>query len=719
MRNPLRLRLQHLYIIESAIVGFFFVSALRFLIGLIYSRVAGAQVIFGLEPSLIPAGTRGVFDAATLTNEISFLVYMLAIPLLTLILGRFRWLQMVAIVMLVAGRYLMIAESAVTPVTAASMAVGGGLLYVVMTVRYRIQTLPFMFVLGFGLDQVARAIGNTLDITWSANAVVVDLAALLNVQGVITSFLIQGVLFLLVIVLGIVTILSQQRQGNEEGENTNSNGLMPFWGGIGLGGLLFIELSFLAMPNAIAGRSATDYTNLAPFVTLATLLPLIAWVRHRVSAFVDLFDRSLRGWSWLLLLALLLVVGMRLPGLVAGIALVIAQFFTSLLWWWIARPRADKERGFTGLWIVVGVLLLFLLTTADNFTYEYAYVPELTSDYAFLNDVVPPFLRGFRGLGLGVILLSTFLATLPMIQTQRRTPWSIVSGSSIISLVIVALFSLTVAAVVRPPIIQGVRSTTENPLDSIRIGTYNIHAGFNEFYAYDLEAIARTIQQSGANVVMLQQVEAGRLTSFGVDQALWLARRLGMATRFFPTNEGLQGLATLSNIEVSDSEGILLTSKGNQTGVQRLEIRPDSGFVTLYNTRLEFLLETGDGRTIEQQEQDQQRQLSEIFAILSKRYPDGNLGRLVVGGTFNNTPNSPLGEQMRATGFFDPFTGLPAELAATLWRTGYPRVQFDYLWVWRGTSAQRPNTLTAVGANTIDTTASDHRMMVIEALLSN
>ncbi len=719
MRNPLSLRLQHLYIIEAAIIGFFFVSALRFLIGMIYSRAAGAQVIFGLEPSLIPTDISGVFDSATLTNEISFFVYMLAIPLITLILGRFRWLTVIAVVMVVVGRYLMIADSAVTPITAASLAVSGGLLYIVMTVRNRAQTLPFMFVLGLGLDQVARGIGNTLDITWSANAVVIDLNTLFDIQGVIMSFPIQAMLFVAVIVLSMATALRQGHQQTQPEDEATANGLMPFWGGIGLGGLLFLELSFLATPNAITGRSQTDYTNFAPFVTLATLLPLIGWVRRQTAAFVDLFDRSLRGWSWLLLLALLLVLGMRFQGVIAGIALVIAQFSASMLWWWLIRPRAEKERGFTGVWIILGVLLLLLLTTADNFTYEYAYVPNLTSDYAFLNDFVPPFLRGFRGLGLGVILLSAFLATLPMIQTQRRTPWSSPSGRSIVSLSIVAFFSLAVAVAVRPPIILGVRSSPENLLNNIRIGTYNIHAGFNEFYAYDLDAIARTIQQSGANVVMLQQVEAGRLTSFGVDQPLWLARRLGMATRFFPTNEGLQGLAVLSNIEITENEGILLTSNGNQTGIQRVQIRPDNGTVTVYNTRLEFLLETGDGRTVEQQEQDQQHQLSEIFTILSNHYPDGNLGRVVIGGTFNNTPNSPLGDQMRAAGFFDPFTGLPAELAATLWRTGYPRVQFDYLWVWRGISAQRPNTLTAVGANTIDTTASDHRMMVIEALLSN
>src|SRR5262249_3396494 len=174
---------------------------------------------------------------------------------------------------------------------------------------------------------------------------------------------------------------------------------------------------------------------------------------------------------------------------------------------------------------------------------------------------------------------------------------------------------------VRPPLIAGVRD-----VDKLRIATYNIHGGFNEFYNFNLEDLARAVQRSGANVALLQQVETGRLTSFGVDEPLWLARRLGMDTRFFPTNEGLEGLAVLSNVEIVYNDGVLLNSEGNQTGLQRVQIRPDAGVITLYNTQLEFLLETGDGRTIEQQEQEQQRQLNEIFTILASHYPDGNPG---------------------------------------------------------------------------------------------
>ena len=697
MRNRLRLRLQQVFILEAALVGLFFISATRFLIGMIYSRAGGASIVLSLDPATIPAGIPGAVDASTVTNEIVFLVYMLALPLVALILGRIRWLTIVAIALVAVGRVLMIANTSISPIISAGMVFGGSLVYISMLVRFRAQALPYLFVLGIGADQVFRAVGNTLDPSWSPDY--------LNIQLVVSVIL---------VVMGIITTIGQGRQQKTEQSEVMPNyGLMPIWGGIGLGGLLFIELALLALPNTIAGRASYDYTTLAPFVTLATLLPLIPWVRQQASNFVGLFDQNARGWLWMLLMALMLVFGTRFQGIIAGVALVLAQFAASLLWWWLVRPRGEKERQFTGLWLVLGVLVFVMLIAADNFTYDYGYVQNMPPDLAFLNPYVPPFLRAFRGFGLGVLLLGIFLAALPMVQTRRRIPWT--GGSRLASffgLLIAAGVSIGVASAVRPPVIQGVRDTEQTPLNSIRIGTYNIHAGFNEFFYFDLDAIARTIQQSGADVVLIQQAEIGRLTSFGVDEVLWLARRLGMGARFFPTNEGLQGLAVLSRVEIVNDEGVLLTSSGSQTGLQRVQIRPDEGVITLYNTRLEYLLETTENRTVEQEQQDQQRQLSEIFGLLNTTYANDKVGRLLVGGTFNNIPDSPIGDQMRNAGFLDPFagTGLPAELSATLWRTGYPKVQFDYLWLWR-------RSLVPVGANTVNTNASDHRMAVIETFI--
>src|ERR1043165_5723444 len=115
MRNRLRLRLQHLLILEAALVGIFFVSATRFLIGMVYSRFGGASIVLSLDPASIPAGALGVVDSATLTNEVTFLVYMLALPLITLILGRVRWLTVIAVIILAVGRALLIANTSVSP----------------------------------------------------------------------------------------------------------------------------------------------------------------------------------------------------------------------------------------------------------------------------------------------------------------------------------------------------------------------------------------------------------------------------------------------------------------------------------------------------------------------------------------------------------------------------------------------------------------------------
>jgi endonuclease/exonuclease/phosphatase family metal-dependent hydrolase len=685
MRN--RFHIQQLQILEAGLIGIFFVQALRLLIGLLYSRFASAALVSALDPNSIDRTIPGIVEPSTLTSEISFLVYVLALPLLAILLGRMRWLMLVGVVAVAVGRALMIVDSAISVTMAASLVLGGGLLYLAMLIRSRAQILPYFFIMGFGADQIFRAFGNTAD------------------PSILPDYLgIQLILSIIAVISGFITI--SRRQANDDESAVSENfGLLTILGGIGLAGLMFLQLTLLALPNAVAGRAGVDYTTFVPFVLAATLLPLIPPVRAQARAFISTFDGALRGWLWMLIAALLIVAGTRFQGPVGGAALVMAQFVVSMTWWWLVRPQAEKERNFSGLWLILSTVILGVLLLGDSFTYEYAFVRNLAPEFSSLNTIIPPLLRGFRGMGLGLLLLGVFLVALPMSQVQRRIPWK--GGTvvqTLLGLILVAAASIGAAYAARPPLVAGVRN-----VDNIRVGSYNIHAGFTEFFGYNLEEIARTIERSGANVVLLQEVEKGRVTSFGVDQALWLARRLGMDTRFLPTNEGLQGLAILSNIEIVFDEGRLLTSLGNQTGLQRVQVRPDAGVITLYNTWLGLLLEGAGGPTLEEQEQDQERQLSEIFAIISTDHPGGNLGRIIVGGTFNNTPTSPLIQKMRNTGFVDPLAGLPLEISATLWRTGL-RARLDYLWI-------RPPLL-ATRAGVIDSHASDHRMVVIELQIS-
>lgn len=669
--------------IEAALVCVFFIQALRYAIGIYYSRIAGAAIISGIpDPTMIPMSVPGAINPGVVGGEVSILIYALLLPLLALFLGRARALLVIAAIGSAAARTFINLDPGGAAV-ASAVSVGFGLLYLTLLIRQRANLLPYAMVIAFGVDQLLRAAGDTLDPSWSAGY--------------------AGIQFGLTALTILIALVNLRRPAAQRDADVQLEyGSLPFWGAVGMGGLLFLQLSLLTLPNAVAGRANYEYTPLVPLLLLATLAPLIPWVRSRARDFITLFDPSVRGWVWLLITALLVIIGTRVSGIVAGGVLVLAQLLVSLLWWWVARPTAEKERNLTGLWMLIAVTVFALLCAGDYFTYEYAYVQNFGGNLSFLNTIIPPLLRGFRGLGLGVLLLAVFFAALPMTQTLRRIPW-ITAGSrmSPAALVFVIAVAAIGALLARPPLIFPERID-----GSFRVGTYNIHTGANEFYYTDLPAIAQTIQVSGAQVVLLQEVETGRLTSFGVDQALWLARRLGMDRRFYATNEGLQGLAVLSRIPIRLADGYLLPSQYQQTGVQRVQIAPTADVVvTLYNTWLGVLTQT-ESDALAAQEQDQQIQLAALFQIVRAHHPDGVLGRTLIGGTFHNVPDSPLAQEMRSAGFDDPFAGLPIQLSATLVRTALPQVRFDYLWL------RNLGRLEAGVVSLPNVQPSDHRMAV-------
>ncbi|MBK8136352.1 MAG: endonuclease/exonuclease/phosphatase family protein [Anaerolineae bacterium] len=665
-------------IAETGLIGLFFIQALRAAVGLLYGRYASASIYAAIDLSLIDSSIPGIVPPAVVRGEFVLLAWMVALPVITLLVGRWRGTLFLAGLAAAGARLVMALDSQqISMAAGAVLTIGAALIYFAVLVRHRLVHLPYAFVIGFTADQLLRAVGNTLDpaLSPSYSTVQVVLSATLALLVIVNSA--KPVKF----------------------EPQDSRGLFTVWGGLGFGALLFLELSLLASPNAIAGRAGSDYTMIVPLLIVATALPLAPVVQRSARGFVTLFDPSAQGWVWMLFLILLVVVGTRVQGAVGSIALVVAQLVATLTWWWLARPQAEKERNASALWLVIGMLIFALLVVCDVFTYEYAYVRDFAGNVEFLNRVIAPMLRGFRGLGLAVVIFAIVIASLPVVASRRRAVWGGGPGIySLFALLIVAVAGVAGAVASRPRVIPPFGSPTE-----LRVGTFNIHAGYNEFFHYDLEATADAIFRSGADLIMLQEVDAGRLTSFGVDQTLWLARRVGMDRRFYATNEGLQGLAVLSKAEITLADGYSLTSVGMQTGVQRVRIRPDEGEITFYNTWLGVLLEVAGG-SISQQEQDQSRQLDGLLGIMSDHGGGrlGSIGRLVVGGTFNNIPSSDLIQRMRQTGLSDPFEEQPQENSKTFVQTGRS-ARYDYLFT----------NMLALGAIVVDSTASDHRLAVI------
>lgn len=102
-----------------------------------------------------------------------------------------------------------------------------------------------------------------------------------------------------------------------------------------------------------------------------------------------------------------------------------------------------------------------------------------------------------------------------------------------------------------------------SPKNEFKFMTYNIHFGVGMDDLLNLERIAQNIlsEDIDPDVIGLQEVESGRITSHGIDMALWLAKRLNMYYFYFPAiNEHAYGLALLSKYPITSATGYQIPS---------------------------------------------------------------------------------------------------------------------------------------------------------------
>jgi endonuclease/exonuclease/phosphatase family metal-dependent hydrolase len=244
----------------------------------------------------------------------------------------------------------------------------------------------------------------------------------------------------------------------------------------------------------------------------------------------------------------------------------------------------------------------------------------------------------------------------------------------------------TIAAVLATGLFAWPPTQAQKENGPARIGTYNIHYGYDTSWHQSLEEQARTIEESGADIVLLQEVDACRVTSYGIDNALWLARRLGMQEVFAPTLEGLSGIALLTRFPITISGSQLLSSRLEQTAMVYATMEVGYHPLDAYGVWLGLEAE------------ERERQLNEALDHVS-----GTMSA-VLGGDLNATPDSPTYARLQTARFEDPFVVAGLEPAPT-----YPAIapakRIDYVWV---------RDLEVLNAEVLDSVASDHRMVVVE-----
>jgi endonuclease/exonuclease/phosphatase family metal-dependent hydrolase len=451
-----------------------------------------------------------------------------------------------------------------------------------------------------------------------------------------------------------------KNRGRDEVHPKAGAGTHLGWG-FAFGGFLFLQTSLLSLPNAIAGWSGGGYEVYTLLIILLTFTFLIPSLQAGWSSLLHEGVKLRVGLG--LLIGAGLMAGYFLDGPVAGAGLLLAHVGCLSLWLLMALGTETPSKAAGGALSLAFVLVL-LLNFLNAFAFTYPYT-----------------LPAMRDLGWAVYLAAGILVLTGVFHRKAFEPRSPIGADRHWAVAMLGVFALALIFV-WPKAAGGL------PEDgALRIATYNIHYGYDDVWHYTLEEMAKTIEEAGGDVVTMQEVDVGRLTSYAVDNAYYLSRRLRMQVAYLPTVEHLTGIAVLYRGPEVEERFQLLTSLQEQTGIIQVPLQQDDNQLHVFGTWLGLSNE------------DTERQVEETLEFIGDATP------AAFGGDFNAEPETREAEAIRKAGFSDPFVTLGYDPIPDTSPAIQPRHQIDYVWL-RGVSPLK--------ARVSESLASDHRMVVVE-----
>jgi endonuclease/exonuclease/phosphatase family metal-dependent hydrolase len=239
----------------------------------------------------------------------------------------------------------------------------------------------------------------------------------------------------------------------------------------------------------------------------------------------------------------------------------------------------------------------------------------------------------------------------------------------------------------------------------VRVLVYNVHAGKDAAGADNLARVADLVRETRADIALLQEVDRSTRRSGQVDQPDLLARRTGFAVAFGKTLDydgGEYGITVLSRWPIAQETLIRLRVEPPQRraggsyeprGAQRVVVRTPAGDLVVINTHLDA-----------SREDHYRRQ--EIRQVIDLARDAGPL--VLVGGDFNSTPESEVQADARSGGLRDAWL-LCGRGDGLTYPAGTPTKRIDYLYL--------TGTATCTRAEVVETTASDHRPLLVTVQL--
>jgi endonuclease/exonuclease/phosphatase family metal-dependent hydrolase len=240
------------------------------------------------------------------------------------------------------------------------------------------------------------------------------------------------------------------------------------------------------------------------------------------------------------------------------------------------------------------------------------------------------------------------------------------------------------------------------PARAVRVLTYNLHFGFDVRGWSDLEAAARAIEATGADVVGLEEVSRGWYVNGSTDMLAWLQRRLRMPyARFAGASDAIWGNAVLSRHPIVAGEVVPLPREGVPLRRNALRVELDLGAGRRLQVVVTHLhhLEGPDGARV---------RLAQLRPLLERV---AGQPATVLMGDLNAEPDSAEIALVRAAGLGDAFMAGGGGRADELtWPSDRPDRRIDYIWL--------SGDLAASGFAAAPGTASDHRGIAVTVRLA-
>ncbi|MDE0573618.1 hypothetical protein ON058_09355 [Demequina sp. B12] len=195
------------------------------------------------------------------------------------------------------------------------------------------------------------------------------------------------------------------------------------------------------------------------------------------------------------------------------------------------------------------------------------------------------------------------------------------------------------------------RLYSEDFLATPQVTSWNVHHGVtsseNGGPALDPVAIAQTLRDNPADVVMLQEVDRGSLLSGGLDMVEFLAGELQLPYSYAGSHTSQTGNAIITS---RPHDGVRALELDSESGPQRGALAVTFMGATYVSTQFDASA-TADERA------EHARELAQW---------SGTIGPVVIGGDFGDTAGSATVEALQGTGFVLASQALPADATLTM-----------------------------------------------------